>query len=149
MIREARAPDGRIWTVRREINWSRPPKVQEFEHDVAVGQVAGIVMLGLIALMLLTIVFWTPPGVVIPYWLILAFIALLLVVPLHWALSRPWTIVAATHQPIETGGEEWEGTVRGVLGSRREVAQVARNIEEYAVPGDGRGPVQANYPSPG
>ncbi|MGH4014824.1 MAG: DUF983 domain-containing protein [Pseudonocardiaceae bacterium] len=146
MIREVHAPDGRTWTVRREINWARPDKAEEFEHDVAVGHVAGIAMLALIVLMVLTVVFWTPPGVVIPFWLVLAVIALLLLVPTQWALARPWTIVAATHQPIETAGEEWVGTVRGVLASRREATQVARHIEMHAVPDDGRGPLQPNYP---
>lgn len=146
MIREVRAADGRIWTVHREINWSNPPKAHEFEHDIAAGYFAGITMLGIIVLMVLTIVFWTPPGVVIPAWLIVAVIALLMVLPLHWALVRPWTIVASTYQPIESGGEEWVGTVRGPMRSRREALRVAQHLEEHAVPDDGRGPLQANYP---
>lgn len=146
MIREVRAPDGRIWTVRREINWSRPPKLQEFDHDIAAGKVAGVGILGLIIVMVLGIFYWTPAGVVIPLWLILVFAAIVLLVPTQWALARPWTIVAATHQPLETAGEEWVGTVRGVMASRYEAARVAKHLEEYAVPDDGRGPLQPNYP---
>ncbi|MCA1675553.1 MAG: DUF983 domain-containing protein [Actinobacteria bacterium] len=148
MIREVRAPDGRIWTVRREINWSRPPKApeQEFEHDIAAGRVAGAMMLGLIVVMVLAIFYWTPASVVLPWWVTLAFAVVLLLVPTQWALARPWTIVAATHQPLETSGEEWVGTVRGLMASRYEATRVARHLEEYAVPDDGHGPLQPYYP---
>lgn len=146
MIREVRAPDGRIWTVRREINWARPAKVQEFEHDVAVGRMAGMVILGFIVVMVLGIFYWTPAGVFIPFWLSLAFAAVVLLVPTQWALARPWTIVAATHQPVETSGEEWIGTVRGLMASHYETTRVARHLEEYAVPDDGHGPLQPQYP---
>ncbi|HEX2300655.1 MAG TPA: DUF983 domain-containing protein [Pseudonocardiaceae bacterium] len=146
MIREVRAPDGRHWTVVREINWSRPQKIQEFEHDIAAGKVAGLMMLGLIVSMLLAIFYWTPASVVVPWWLILTFAIVVLLIPMQWALARPWTIRATTHQPVETAGEEWIGTVRGVMASRYEAARVARHIEEHAVPDDGHGPLQPHYP---
>lgn len=145
MIREVRALDGRIWTVRREISWSRPPRLQEFDHDIAAGKVAGLAVLSLIVVMVLGIFYWTPAGVVLPWWLILAFVVVLLLIPLQWALARPWTIVAFTHQPLPSG-EEWSGTVRGVMASRYEANRVARQLAEHAVPDDGRGPLQPNYP---
>ena len=145
MIREVRAPDGRIWTVRREINWSRPPRLQEFDHDIAAGKVAGLAILGLIVFMVLGIFYWTPAGVVLPWWLILTFVVVLLLIPLQWALARPWTIVAATHQPLPSG-EEWSGTVRGMRASAYEAKRVARHLVENAVPDDGRGPLQPHYP---
>lgn len=146
MIREVRASDGRIWTVRREINWSRPQKLQEFEHDIAAGRVAGLVMVGLIVSMLLAIFYWTPDGVAGRWWLILTVAIVLLAISMQWALARPWTIVASTHQPVETAGEEWVGTVRGLMASRYEAARVARHLEEHAVPDDGHGPLQPYYP---
>lgn len=142
MVQEVRAADGRSWTVRREINWSRPAHVQEFEHDVAVGQVAGVVMVALVIFMVAVIVLWTPAGVFVPGWLILAFVALVLLVPAQWVMARSWTIVADTYEPLETSGEQWVGTVRGLMASRREVSRVARHLERHAIPDDGQGPLQ-------
>jgi hypothetical protein len=145
MTRVVRAADGRSWTVRSEINWSQPATAQEFEHDVAAGQVAGIVMMVIIVVMVLTVVFWTPPTVVIPFWLVLIFLGLLALIPAQWALNRPWTIVADTPEPVETAGEHWVGTVRGIMGSRAETSRVARHLELHAVPDDGRGRLQPIY----
>ena len=142
MIREVRAHDGRNWTVRTEINWSRPALDQEFEHDVATGQVAGVAMLLLVLGMLLMVVFFAPAGVYFPFGLKMAVLALLLVMPVHWALHRPWTIVAETHEPLETAGEHWVGTVRGTMAARQETSRAARHLEEYAVPDDGQGLLQ-------
>lgn len=143
MIREVRAHDGRNWTVRSEINWSKPTlSDQEFEHDVAAGQVAGIAMLLLVIMMMLMVVFFAPAGVYFPGWLKLAVLALLLVMPVQWALSRPWTIVAETHEPLNSSGEHWVGTVRGAMAARQETTRAARHLEEHAVPDDGAGPLQ-------
>lgn len=142
MVREVRAADGRSWTVRREINWSRPAIIQEFEHDVAVGQVAGLVMVLFIVLMVGVVVLWTPAGVFIPGWLVAAFAFVVLLVPAQWALARPWTIVADTYEPLETSGEQWVGTVRGMVASRREVSRVIRHLERHAIPDDGQGLLQ-------
>jgi hypothetical protein len=145
MTRVVRAADGRSWTVRSEINWSQPATAQEFEHDVAAGQVGGIVMLAIIVVLVLTIVFWTPPTVVIPTWLVLTFLGVLVLLPVYWALNRPWTIVADTPEPVETAGEHWVGTVRGIMASRQETSRVARQLELNAVPDDGRGRLQPVY----
>jgi len=142
MIREIRAHDGRNWTVRSEINWSKPALNQEFEHDVAAGQVVGLAMLALVIMMMLMVVFLAPPGVFFPTWLKVVVLALLLVMPVQWALSRPWTIVAETHEPLATAGEHWVGTVRGAMAARLEASRAVRHLEVYAVPDDGGGPLQ-------
>lgn len=141
MMREVRAHDGRSWTVRSEINWSKPALDQEFEHDVSAGQVIGIAMLVLVVMMMLTVVFFAPAGVYFPVWLQLAVLALLFVMPVQWALSRPWTIVAETHHPLPSG-EHWVGTVRGARAARQETARTVRHLEAHAVPDDGGGPLQ-------
>lgn len=142
MTREVRAADGRLWTVRREINWSKPVHAREFEHDIAAGRVAGSLMLALVVVMVLIGVFWPPDGVYFPFWLRLVFFFLLLLLPAQWVASRHWTIVAETDEPITSPGEHWVGTVRGVMASRYEASRVARHLERHAVPDDGRGPLQ-------
>lgn len=144
MTRVVRAADGRSWTVRRKINWSQPAEVQGFEHDVAAGQLAGIVMLSVVVALLLTVIFWTPAEVFLPYWLVLAFLGVLMLIPLSWAMNRPWTIIADTPEPLGTG-EQWVGTVRGLMASRSEISRVAKHLETHAVPDNGRGPLQPTY----
>ena len=58
--------DGRWWLIRGSVNWSEPATAQEFEHDVAAGGMSGAVMLVLVVVMVLTVVLWTPAGVVVP-----------------------------------------------------------------------------------
>lgn len=134
MVREVRAADGRNWTVRREINWGKPPHEQAFEHDVSVSQMAGVVMAALVVVMVVAVAVWTPPGVYIPSWLIVALVAVVLLVPAQWAMARPWLIEAATFEPLESSGEHWEGTVRGLRGSRHEVARVVHQLQTHARP---------------
>lgn len=143
-MRELRAADGRNWRVRREINWLRSGSDHEFEHDVAVGQVAGMVMMALVIVMLVAVVIWTPRGVYHPGWPILALVAVVLLVAAQWAVARPWTIVADTYEPLDTGGELWEGTVRGLRASQREVSRVARYLESHdrPVPDEEQGPLR-------
>lgn len=143
MVREVRADDQRSWTIRRQINWSRPDDTgHEFEHDIAAGQVAGVVMSVVIILMVITVVIWKPDGVYLPGWLLLTFVILALLVPAQWVMSRYWTIAAHTYEPLGTAGEYWEGSVRGLMASRHELARVARNLEHHARPDDGHGPLQ-------
>ncbi|MGQ0778041.1 MAG: DUF983 domain-containing protein [Pseudonocardiales bacterium] len=134
MVREVRAADGRNWTVRREINWVRPAHEQQFEHDVSVSNIAGILIAALVVVMVAAVVIWTPDGVYIPSWLIVALIVVVLLVPAQWALARPWLIEAATFEPLDSAGEHWEGTVRGMRASRHEVAQVTRHLQTHARP---------------
>ncbi|MGH3981063.1 MAG: DUF983 domain-containing protein [Pseudonocardiaceae bacterium] len=142
MTRVVRGADGRTWTVRSKVNWSEPAHAQEFEHDVAAGHVAGIVMLLLVVVLVLTVVLWTPPAVVVPTWLVLAFLVLLLLLPFQWAMGRSWTVFAVTPPLPEAPPEQWVGTVHGVLRARQEVKGVARSLRRDAIPDDGRGPLQ-------
>src|SRR6266700_4084158 len=45
MTRLVRGADGRMWTLRGQLEWSQPATIDDFEHDVASGYTPGIVML--------------------------------------------------------------------------------------------------------
>jgi hypothetical protein len=136
-----RAADGRTWTVRSRINWTGSGMSEQFEHDLAAGYVSGIAMLGVVIALTLALVIFTPAGLVIPAWLVLLFLLFLLIVAMGWALQRPWTITAYTDQPVETEGELWEGSVRGVLSAREETFQVIDQLQDRGIPDDGEGPL--------
>jgi hypothetical protein len=72
----------------------------------------------------------------------------------QWALTGPWSVVAATPRapedtgssspeppggPLEGFGERWEGTVRGLIASGREVSRIARNLSHGSGPNGERG----------
>lgn len=139
MIQEVHALDGRSWTIRSEVNWVRTPEGREFEHDVASGRAAGIVLLVGVILVLFVLMFGAPDGVYFPFWLQLFCLAVLLLWPAQWAVSRPWTIVAETYESSTSHGEYWVGTVRGFLAARYEVSRTVRNLQEQSSPDDGRG----------
>jgi hypothetical protein len=141
MQRMVRAAGGRTWTVRSKISWTGSGMSEQFEHDLAAGYVSGIAMLGVVVVLTLSVVFWTPAGVVIPAWLVLLFLLLVLLVTMAWAMKRPWTIVAYTDEPLNTEGEFWEGTVRGVLPAREEAFRIVEELEERGIPDDGNGPL--------
>lgn len=145
MTRVVRGADGRRWTVRTNINWSEPVTEQQFEHDVAAGHLPGVAMLLVIVALVLTVVLWIPNGVVVPGWLVFAFLLLLLVLPLHWALGRPWTIVAETPPLRDAPPERWVGTVHGMMLARQEAMRVVKSLRRDAIPDDGRGPLQPIY----
>lgn len=134
MVQEVRAADGRNWTVRREINWARPAHEHEFEHDVSVGQWAGVVMTGLIVVMVVALVILKPDDVYGASWLLVPLVVVVLLAPVYWALTRPWIIEAATFEPLESSGEHWEGTVHGLRASRRDAARVAHQLQTHARP---------------
>lgn len=141
MTRTVQGADGRRWTVQSRINWSQPATAEQFEHDMAAGYVPGIAMLGVVVALVLFVLFWTPAGVVVPSWLVLLFLLLLMVVPMQWALRRPWTIVAKT-EPVETTAEHWVGTVYGMVAARQDARQVVHNLKSRAIPDDGTGPLR-------
>jgi hypothetical protein len=135
MTRLVRGQDGRMWTLRSQLEWATPATVDDFEHDVASGYTPGIVMLAMLAVLVVALVLWTPAGVVVPAWLIFAVIVVLAFFPLRWALRRPWRLVANTRgDHEEQGAERWVGTVRGMFNIRTATAKVARDIEVYAMP---------------
>ncbi|HEX3650406.1 MAG TPA: DUF983 domain-containing protein, partial [Pseudonocardiaceae bacterium] len=132
MTRLVKGRDGRMWTLRSQMEWSTPATVDDFEHDVSSGYAPGIVMLAMLCVLVVALVLWTPAGVVIPVWLIVALVVVLAFFPLRWALRRPWQLVANTRgDGEELGAEQWVGTVRGMVNIRTVTAKVARDIEVY------------------
>ena len=135
MTRLVRGADGRMWTVRGELEWGRPVTADAFEHDVSAGYGPGIVMMVLVVVLGVVLVAWTPVGVVIPPWVILTLVLIFLFFPVRWALRRPWKLVAETgDNSPEAPLERWVGTVRGMFSVRKEVNQVARDIQRDALP---------------
>ncbi|KAA2263688.1 DUF983 domain-containing protein [Solihabitans fulvus] len=142
MTRLVRGADGRMWTVRGRVEWRNPSGADDFEHDVSGGYGPGVVLLGMVVVLAMVLVWWTPSDVIVPSWLVLALILLFLFFPTRWTLRRPWTLVAESPGGIdEHPPERWVGQVRGVLAVRQEAAKVARNIEVYSLP-DVEGPLQ-------
>ncbi|WP_309110083.1 DUF983 domain-containing protein [Saccharothrix sp.] len=141
MTRLVRGADGRMWTVRSQIEWRNPAKDADFEHDVSGGQGPGVLMLAIIIVMAVVLVAWTPEQVVVPGWLIFALVLLFLFFPARWAVRRPWLVAAESKKTDELPPERWVGTVRGYLTVRNEMANVARKIEMYSLP-DLEGPLQ-------
>ncbi|MGH3901429.1 MAG: DUF983 domain-containing protein [Pseudonocardiaceae bacterium] len=139
MTRMVQGADGRSWTVQSRINWHQPATAEQFEHDMAAGYVSGIAMLGVVVALVLFVLFWTPSGVIMPSWLVLLFLLVLMLLPMQWAMRRPWTIVAKTPEPIETAGEHWVGTALGVMAARQDTRQVVESLKARAIPDDGTG----------
>lgn len=147
MTRVVRGADGRMWTLRGQMEWRAPATADDFEHDVSVGNSAAIVLLGLVIGLAVVLVVTTPDDVVAPWssrmlWLGLLIVLAVLFFPARWALRRPWTVVAETGdngegEPVE----KWVGTVRGVFTVRQQVNKVAKNITTDSMPGI-EGPLQ-------
>ena len=141
MTRVVRAADRRIWTVRSRISWTKPAMADQFEHDMAAGYVSGVAMLGVLVVLILFVMFWTPTEVVIPAWFGLLLLLILLLIPVLWALQRPWIITAHTTDPVGTQGEYWEGVVRGMVPAREETSRIAEDLIEKGVPDEPSGPL--------
>lgn len=135
MDRVVRGSDGREWTIEANLEWSNPMASDEFEHDINGGSVPPILMGSLVLFLVVVFVLWTPPGVVVPFWLILGLLVLVLFFPIRWVLRRPWQIHASTPgDEDEHPPEKWSGSVRGFVNVRQEAARVARHIELYSEP---------------
>jgi len=76
----ATTEDRRVWVVRSRISWTRPALADQFEHDLAAGYVSGVAMLGVLTVLVLFVVFWTPTDVVIPAWLLMLLLLVLLLI---------------------------------------------------------------------
>jgi hypothetical protein len=152
MRREVQAiTDRRKWVVRSRISWTRPSNADEFEYDMAGGYVSGVAMLGVLAVLILFVVFWAPTDVVIPAWFVLLLLLLLLLLPVLWALQRPWIITADTSEPATTKGEHWEGVVRGMFAARDEIHRILDDLEAKGYPNEPHGPltrIVSTAPSP-
>jgi hypothetical protein len=140
VVRE-NADSQRVWIVRSRISWTRPAMADQFEHDLAAGYVSGVAMAGVLTVLILFVVFWTPTDVVIPAWFVLLFPLTLLVMAGLWALQRPWVITADTSEPRATGGEHWEGIVRGMVPARDEMLRILDALEEKGYPNEPHGPL--------
>lgn len=136
MTRLVRSMNGRMWTVRGELEWGKKPvTADDFEHDVSAGYGPGVVMMGLIIVLGVVLIAWTPGDVVVPAWVVLALLLVFLFFPARWALRRPWKLVAETGDGTpEAPIERWVGTVRGMLNVRQEVAKVAKSIQADDMP---------------
>jgi hypothetical protein len=135
MTRLVRGADGRMWTLRGQLEWSQPATIDDFEHDVASGYTPGIVMLFMLGVLVVALVTWRPAGVVVPSWLVLVMAIVMVFFPLRWAVRRPWRLVANTPgSQQEQVAERWVGTVRGMFNIRTVAAKVARDIEVYSMP---------------
>jgi hypothetical protein len=136
MTRLVRSMNGRMWTVRGELEWGKKPvTADDFEHDVSAGYGPGIVMMALVILLGVVLIAWTPGDVVVPAWVVLALLLVFLFFPARWALRRPWKLVAETGDGTpEAPIERWVGTVRGMFNVRTEVAKVAKSIQHDDMP---------------
>lgn len=142
MTRVVRGADGRMWTLRGELEWRSATMSDEFEHDVSVGNTAAVVLLVLAVALGAVLVVWMPDDVFVPLWIVLLIVLLVLFFPARWALRRPWTMVAETGDNGEgEPTERWVGTVRGMFTVRQQMTRVAKNIAVDSEPGI-EGPLQ-------
>jgi len=138
MMRVVEAEDGRMWQVSTKMAWTTPATSDDFEHDVAGGYTPVIVMGGLLAFLVVVLVWWTPDVVYVPGWLILLLILLLAVLPIRWVLRRPWDLVAESEEgPEGRRAERWVGVVRGPLAVRAEAKRVCDSIRHSSMPDEG------------
>jgi hypothetical protein len=145
MTRVVRGADGRMWTVHSRLEWIDPATEEHYEHDIGGGRVGALIMLTMLVVLAVMFVVLTPPNVVFPSWLVLAFVLMVLFFPARWLVRRPWTLVAETPGGGANGlpAERWVGKVRGYFSTRSEAARVGRHLREYASPDhDGTGPLQ-------
>jgi hypothetical protein len=136
MNRLVQGGDGRDWVVRADMEWRQPATTDNFDHDVAGSYGPGIAMLVVIVALSLILIVWTPAGVVVPAWVLLALLVIALFFPLRWILRRPWTVVAETEGDLagDRPSERWVGTVRGMFTVRGEVVKIAKTIRRHSLP---------------
>ena len=125
---DVRAPDGRVWTVRRRIRWPRWrgrdleggawPDGAFLDGDDAAGLLVAVVAVVVIGIVFALVVLLFLPLVVFVVEAVLVLVAAVL-------LGRPWLVVASTLGPP---AEERTWRVRGVLASRRAVREVADEL---------------------
>jgi hypothetical protein len=135
MTRVVHGRDSRVWTLYADLEWRSSSVSDDFEHDVSAGRGPGYVMLGLVLLLALVLIMWTPAEVNPPLWLLLLILLLVAFFPIRWSLRRPWKVDAVTGDD-GTGepSEIWSGVVRGVFRVRGELAAIAKSIERESAP---------------
>jgi hypothetical protein len=142
MIKPVRGADGRMWTVRRRMEWTTPVLADDFEHDVAASNAPGVVLLVMLVVLVIALFIWRPSPVVVPNWFLLLLLLGVLFFPVRWLIRRPWTLVAKTPGSQEDQSEErWIGVVHGFVTIRQATAKVTRDIEVYSTP-NADGPLQ-------
>lgn len=147
MTRVVRGADGRLWTLRGQMEWRTPAEDDEFEHDVSVGNASAFVLFALIIVLAVVLISTIPTDVVAPWssrmlWLGLLIVLAILFFPTRWALRRPWTVDAATGDNGEgEPTERWTGQVRGVFTVRQQINRIAKDIQLDSRPGI-EGPLQ-------
>jgi hypothetical protein len=136
MNRLVHGEDGRDWILRAEMEWRQPATADNFDHDVAGSYAPGVAMVIVTAFLALVLIIWTPAGVVIPSWVVLALLLIALFFPLRWILRRPWKLVAETEGDAtgDRPAERWVGTVRGMFNVRGEVAKIRKSIQRHSLP---------------
>jgi hypothetical protein len=134
--------DGRVWTVRRNIEWSLPATGDDFEHDVDGGRGAAVLILSALFVFWLIIIVWAPRAVHIPWYLWVVGALIVLFFPVRWFLRRPWTIVAETAGSYDLPAERWTGMVRGGAKAKDEVRILIRRIRTQGTPGHADSPLQ-------
>jgi hypothetical protein len=134
--------DGRMWSVRRNIEWSLPATGEDFEHDVDGGRGAAVLILSALFVFWLIIFVWKPAGVHIPWFLWAVGLIVVLFFPVRWILRRPWTVVAETEGAYDLPAERWTGMIRGVSKAREEIRIIVRRIRTQGTPGHADSPLQ-------
>ncbi|HEX3786760.1 MAG TPA: DUF983 domain-containing protein [Pseudonocardiaceae bacterium] len=135
MTRLVKGADGRMWTLRSRVEWSKPATSDDFDHDFAGGSGPGLAMVVALIVLVAALIWWTPTAVTVPAWLILLLFVVILFFPVRWLLRRPWSVVANTPgNQDDLQPERWQGTVRGLFSIRLATAKLARDIEVYSMP---------------
>ncbi len=134
--------DGRMWSVRRNIEWSLPATGDDFEHDVDGGRGAIVIILSALFVFWAMLVVWSPEYLHIPWYFWATGALVVLFFPVRWYLRRPWTVVAETAGSYDQPAERWTGLVRGGSKAREEMRIVVRRIRTQGTPGHADSPLQ-------
>ena len=140
--------DGRVWSVRRSIEWSSPLSEEDFEHDVGGDNQGTIIPLGALALFWAAVwgILYLRSLVHIPWYLLVAGALVLLCLPLRWVTSRWRTIVAETAGGHGLPEEHWSGKVRGRHRAAYETKMTRRSLMVRGTPGYAHSPLHPATP---
>jgi hypothetical protein len=130
------ASDGRTWALRRRIRWRYTATPVQFEHDLTQGG-APIVLGGLALFWCAVGYLWLGDHVHVPWYFGIAALLTVALIPLRWAVTRPWLLTAETTGPTEA----WEGLVGGYVAAREEMFYTARNLRTRGRPDRVDGPL--------
>lgn len=126
--------DGRIWWMRRSVEWSEPWLGDDFEHDVSprFGRLSWLVM---VAAAWAALLYWfTPTGVV----RLTVTTTLALLIPLacavRWCVRRPWTLVVETPGTGAHDAERYVALIRGFKCAEEELELASRMIRSTGSP---------------